>query len=639
MHSPNLTEMNIDKLAQLFPGCVTEAADGKGGLKKAIDFDLLCQELSGQVVEGAQERYQLSWPGKREALLAANAPIAKTFRPCKEESLDFDSTKNIFIEGDNLEALKLLQESFLGKVKLIYIDPPYNTGNDFIYDDDFSDDVTSYFYKSSQRDGSGNRLVANTESNGRFHSDWLSMMYSRLRLARNLLSEDGVIFISIDENEDANLQLVCNEIFGGENLIGKIAVVSNLKGRSDDKFFATAHNYLLVYTKGEFVTNGVPLPDDYLAEYTETDAAGRKYRVQGLRKRGTGARREDRPNMFYPFFADPSTGRISLERESSTQVEILPKLSDGTDGRWRWGRDTALERIGELTARPVGAERRLDIFQIDYADTADGEKRIRPKSVWMGSEFANETGTLEVKGLLGKGIFDTPKPTGLLKYILEQSVDSGDIVLDFFSGSGTTAHAVYEFNRVHNKNVRFICIQLPEEIGEGSGAYSAGFRTIADICKERIRRVGKSIKEELVVGDGAVDAGFRVLKVDSSNMKEVYYTPDAVSQDLLSGQIENIREDRTPEDLLFQVLLDWGVDLALPIRQEGIAGKQVFFVDGNALVACFDKGIDETFVKQIAEHKPLRVVFRDNGFASDSVKINVEQLFKLLSPMTEIKTL
>lgn len=641
MHSPNLAEANIAKLAELFPNCITEARDAKGELKKAVDFDLLRQELSTSVVEGPQERFQLNWPGKREALLTANAPIAKTLRPSREESIEFDTTQNIFIEGDNLEALKLLQESYLGKVKVVYIDPPYNTGNDFVYEDDFAEDIESYFYRSRQKDDFGNRLVTNSESNGRFHSDWLSMMYPRLRLARNLLRDDGVLFVSIDDNECANLQEVCNEVFGGENFLGKISVVSNLKGRSDDKFFATAHNYLLVYSKGQFITNGVPLPVEYLEEYTEQDSDGRKYRLQGLRKRGSSARREDRPNMFYSFFVDPESGMVSLERVSASQVEVTPKLSDGSDGRWRWGRDTALSRLNELAARTVGAEKRWDIFQIDYADSGDGEKRIRPKSVWMGSEFANEAGTLEVKNLLGKGIFDTPKPIGLIRYILEQAVDDDDIVLDFFAGSATTAHAVYEFNFINKKKIKYICIQLPEAVDEGSDAYASGYRTIADISKERIRRASEKIKKDIVGSDGVeqFDTGFRVFKIDSSTMKEVYYVPDAVSQDLLSDQVENIREDRTAEDLLFHVILDWGVDLSLPISQQSIAGKTVFFVDGNALAACFDIGIDEDFVKQLAAHKPLRVVFRDAGFASDSVKINVEQVFKLLSPATEIKTL
>lgn len=642
LHSPDLTQDNIARLAELFPNCVTESRAEDGTLKRAIDFDQLRQELSTAIVEGPQERYQLNWPGKREALLTANAPIAKTLRPCREESVDFDTTQNLFIEGDNLDALKLLQETYLNKVKMIYIDPPYNTGNDFIYEDDFSEDTGTYFERSNQKDEAGNRMVANTESNGRFHSDWLSMMYPRLKLARNLLREDGVMFVSIDDNEVANLQTVCGEIFGCENFLGKIAVVSNLKGRSDDKYFATAHNYLLAYSKGFFNTNGVPLPEEYLEDYSEIDSNGRRYRLQGLRKRGSSARREDRPKMFYPFFVDSSSGKVSLQKDGNHTIEVFPSLSDGSDGRWRWGRETALNRLQELKSRTVGQENRWDIFQIDYADSDGGEKRIKPKSVWMGSEFANEAGTLEVKELLGKGVFDTPKPIGLIKYLLEQAVDdTGDIVVDFFAGSSTTAHAIYEFNSETNKSIKFICIQLPEDIAENSSAYLNGYKTIAEISKERIRRAGKKIKEDNAGKESIdqLDIGFRVLKVDSSNMKDVYYAPDAVKQGDLLAQVDNIREDRTPEDLLFQVLLDWGVDLALPITQETIAGKTVFFVDGNALAACFETGINEEFVKTLAARHPLRAVFRDAGFGSDSVKINIEQIFKLISPTTEVKSI
>lgn len=634
MHSPNLTQDNLAHIRDLFPGCVTEAKAKDGSVKLAVDFDLLRQELAEWIVEGPQERYHLNWPGKREALLAANAPIAKTLRPCREESVDFDNTKNLFIEGDNLDALKLLQETYLGKIKLIYIDPPYNTGNDFIYADDFSVDSTSYLGNSNQIDEAGGRMVANTESNGRFHSDWLDMMYPRLKLAKNLLKDDGAIFISIDDNEVENLKNICSEIFGSANFLGQISVVSNLKGRSDDKYFATAHNYLLAYSKGNFVTNGVPLPADYLDAYGSIDESGRKYRLQGLRKRGSSARREDRPNMFYPFYVNSSSGDISLSPNDVHTVEVLPKLSDGSDGRWRWGKQTAQERLQELTAQTVGSEKRWDIFQIDYAD-ADGEaKRVKPKSVWMGPEFANESGTLEVKELLGKGIFDTPKPIGLVQYILEQSVEDEDIVLDFFAGSATTAHAVLQKNAEETGRCRFIVVQLPDICDESSTAFNAGYRTIAEISKERIRRTGN------VLGAAYnMDVGFRVLKIDTSNMADVYYSPDALDMANFDLFVENIKPDRTPEDLLFQVMLDWGVDLTLPISKQFIQGKDVFFVDGNALAACFDASgsVDEVFVKELARQQPLRVVFRDAGYKDSAVKINVEQIFKLLSPATDVK--
>jgi len=639
MHSPNLTKDNVARIREMFPNCVTETRGEDGRLKLAVDFDQLRQELTESIVEGPQERYHLNWPGKREALLTSNAQIAKTLRPCREESVDFDTTQNLFIEGDNLDALKLLQETYLGKIKVIYIDPPYNTGNDFIYEDDFADDSESYFLRSLQKDVNGSRLIANSDSNGRFHSDWLSMMYSRLRVAAKLLRDDGVIFISIDDNECSNLLKVCNEIFGEDNFLGNIAVVSNLKGRSDDKYFATAHNYLLAYSKGGFVTNGVPLPNEYLAEYSERDLDGRRYRLQGLRKRGSGARREDRPNMSYPFFIDVASKKISLVRISVDQVEVTPRLSDGSDGRWRWGRDTANGRLGELAAKTVGPENRWDIFQMDYADSDGGEKRIRAKSIWIGPEFANEAGTLEVKSLLGKGIFDTPKPTGLIKYILEQSVNDGDIVLDFFAGSATTAHAVFDFSATTGKNIKFICIQLPEEIDEGADAFISGYKTIADISKERIRRAGIKILESECDRNWSKDVGFRVLKLDASSMADIFYTPDSLDKANIDMFVDNIKPDRTPEDLLFQVMLDWGVDLAWPITRQALKGKDVFFVDGDALVACFDNtgSIDEAFVKELAKHQPMRVVFRDAGFKDSAVKINIEQIFKLLSPTTEVK--
>lgn len=640
MHSPDLTQDNITKIRELFPGCVSEARDeATGAVRLAVDFDQLRQELSDHIVDASPERYRLDWPGKREALVTANAPIAKTLRPVRDDSVEFDTTQNLFIEGDNLEALKLLQETYLGKVKVIYIDPPYNTGNDFVYDDDFAESSYEYFIKSTQVDDGGNRLVANNESNGRFHSDWLSMMYSRLKVSKNLLASDGAIFISIDENEAENLKKICDEIFGENNFLGNICVVSNLKGRSDDKYFATAHNSLLAYGGMDFVTNGVPLPDDYLKDYPNVDADGRNFRLQGLRKRGSGARREDRPNMFFPIYVNPETKKVSLSRSSDFTEEVLPKLSDGSYGRWRWGKDTAKSRSEELIGVQVGTEKRWDVAQIDYADQDGATKRIKPKSVWLGPEFSNEAGTLEVKGLLGKGVFDTPKPTSLIDYILEQTIDSGGIVIDFFAGSGSTAHAVIDFSRKNGRRAQFILVQLPEATGEQTTAFKAGYSNIAEIAKERIRRAGKKILEGECHPEWNGDVGFRVLKVDTSNMKDVYYRPDELDQSSLLDMVDNVKEGRSSEDLLFQVLVDWGVDLTLPIRRETVQGKTVFFVDDNALVACFDQGVTEELVKELAGYEPLRVVFRDNGFASDAVKINVEQIFRQLSPTTDVKSI
>lgn len=617
MHSPNLTEANIAKLAELFPNCITEARDAKGELKKAVDFDLLRQELSSSIVEGPQERYQLNWPGKREALLAANAPIAKTLRPCSDESVNFDSTKNIFIEGDNLEALKLLQESYLNKVKLVYIDPPYNTGNDFVYEDDFSTDAKIYFEKSNQKDEAGGRLVVNTEANGRFHSDWLSMMYPRLKLARNLLREDGVIFVNIDSNEAANLQGMMDEVFGGGNFVTQITWQKRVSPANDAKWFSSDHDSIFVYAKNKDLWRPQKLERtvEQLAYYKNPDNDPR-----GAWNSATytcNKSRSERPNLYYSI-TNPNTGQEVFPKETAVWKygqDVTEKLA--SEGRLYWG----------VNGTSTSPRAKLYLSDMD---------NVVPRSVWSSEDAGHtQAATTELKELFdGKNIFDSPKPVKLLNRVIEISCpDKDDIVLDFFAGSGTTAHAVMS-RSARGKPCRFILVQLPEVIS------SSEFSSIAEITKERIRRAGRKLNEELVDGaSGEFDSGFRVLKIDTSNMKEVYYTPDAVSQDLLSDQVDNIREDRTPEDLLFQVLLDWGVDLALPISQQSIAGKTVFFVDGNALAACFDTGIDEDFVKQLASHKPLRVVFRDAGFTSDSVKINVEQVFKLISPATEIKTL
>lgn len=636
LHTPDLTAANIEKLAALFPACVVEALDEKTGLlRRSIDFDQLRQELSDHIVEGPRERYHLDWPGRREALLAANAPIAKTLRPCREESVDFDTTKNLFIEGDNLDALKLLQETYLGKVKLIYIDPPYNTGSDLIYDDDFAEETSDYLLKSNQEDEAGNRLVANTESNGRFHSDWLSMMHARLRLAKNLLKDDGAIFVSSDYRELANLRLVMNEVFGEQNLVGVVSVVSNWKGRSDDRYIATANEFLTIFQKGEFSSLGLPLSQEYLASYSEHDEDGKAFRLLGLRKRGAGAKRSDRPNMFYPFFADPDTKKVSLKQDQKYTIPIEPQLSDGTDGRWRWGKATSETNLNVLVARQVTSAKRWDVFEKDYAETGDGFRRIKPKSIWMDKTIANEAGTLEFKTLMGNVKFDNPKPSALVRLCLQQASSGSDIIVDFFSGSSTTAHAVMAQNADDDGTRKFVMVQLPEPCDCGD----KNLATIADIGKERIRRAGAKIKAENATNAPNLDIGFRVLKIETSNMADVYYAPDAVKQTDLVANTDNIKPDRTSEDLLFQVLVDWGVDLSLPIASETVAGKKVFFVDDNALAACFEPEVSEDLVKELAKRKPLRAVFRDSSYDSDSVKINVEQIFKLLSPETEVRSL
>ena len=644
MHSPDFTQENIAKLAGLFPNCVTEAKSEDGTVKRAIDFDQLRQELATAIVEGPQERYQLNWPGKREALLTANAPIAKTLRPCREESVDFDTTQNLFIEGDNLDALKLLQETYLNKVKMIYIDPPYNTGKDFLYEDDFADDAEAYLVRSNQKDEAGNRLMANTEANGRFHSDWLTMLYSRLKLARNLLSDDGVIFFSIDDNEATNLRKICDEIFGEHNFVAAIANTNNPKGRSDDKFIATAHEYIFVVAKNinELNLGGFEAEENITKRYNKTDNTGRRYREMDLRKTGDADRREDRPQMFYYFYYSPKneTVRVSKVKDGSAgETEIIPIREDNVEGRWRWGFDTAKIRLADLIVRFMPNREIWGIFEKDYLDD---RPLVKSTSSWSFKDVNSERGSEQFIELgFKKEVFPRPKPLGTLDRVLRLGSKPGsdDLVLDFFCGSATTAHAVMNLNAEDGGMRRHIMVQLPEFCDENSEAFKAGYKTIAEIGKERIRRAGKKIKAENPLTASDLDIGFRVLKIDSSNMKDVYYAPDAVKQGDLLAQVNNIREDRTPEDLLFQVLLDWGVDLALPITKEVIAGKNVFFVDGNALAACFEMGINEEFVKSLAARHPLRAVFRDSGFGSDSVKINIEQIFKLISPTTEVKSI
>ncbi len=621
-------------------------------LRYAIDFDLLRQELSGHIVEGPLERYHLNWPGKREALLTANAPIAKTLRPCREESVDFDTTKNLFIEGDNLDALKLLQETYLGKVKMIYIDPPYNTGNDFIYEDDFAENTDEFLLRSNQKDKEGNRLIANTESNGRFHSDWLSMMYPRLKLAKNLLRDDGVIFISIDDNEVHSLKRICSEIFGDENYVAQIAVQLNPRGRHLDKFVAKTHESILIFVRdamNEQAISGIDKEGRMVDEYNREDERGR-YRLLGLRNRNQTFNPITRPKLYYPLYVNTTNRTVSIVRDNIFTDEVFPNTPDGVKTCWTWGKEKVINENQLLVAEKIGDEWR--IYRKDYLLGKDREMATTlVKSVWTNKEITNDYGRKVIKDLFGASVMDFPKSTELIRILIQIGTQRNDLVMDFFAGSATTAHAVMQLNAEDDGNRKFIMVQLPEPCNEQSEAFKAGYKTIAEISKERIRRAGKKIKDEkeqtgtgqgvLQYAPATIDTGFRVLKVDSSNMAEVYYTPDAVKQSDLFNAVDNIKPDRTPEDLLFQVLLDLSVDLSLPIRKELIQGKSVFFVNQPPydLIACFDTGVSEELVKELAQHKPLRVVFRDNGFTTDTVKINVDQIFKQLSPGTEVKSI
>lgn len=635
LHSPDFIEANIAKLVELFPNCVTEARESDGTIKKAIDFDQLRQELSSSIVEGAQERYQLNWPGKREALLTANAPIAKTLRPCREESVDFDSTQNLFIEGDNLDALKLLQETYLGKVKMIYIDPPYNTGNDFIYHDKFSTEKNIFDLQSGLKDDEGNRLIdqeayrQNSESNGRFHSDWLSMMYPRLKLARNLLRDDGVIFISIDDNEHANLKRMCDEVFGESNFIANAIWRSKDNSNNDAKRFSIDHNHTLIYAK---------------------ESTWQPKKLQDVSKQGHFKNPDTDPRGPY-FDGNPLNSPNYRENLIYNLISPSGNIISPPKNGWRWSKDMMDEKIksGEIKF----TEDEKSIRRRTYLSDMQG---LPPSTLWIDLDKTghNRQAKYELLKLIPEDLFQTPKPVKLIKFMLDL-VDpvENDIVMDFFAGSATTAHAIMQLNAEDGGKRKFIMVQLPEICDGKSEAYKAGYKTIAEIGKERIRRAGRKIKDELgrlkdekkqdsssfSPRPSSLDTGFRVLKIDSSNMKDVYYTPDKVDQNSLFNWVDNIREDRTAEDLLFQVLLDWGVDLTLPITQEVIAGKSVLFVDDNALAACFDEAINEDFVKVLAARQPLRIVFRDSGFSNDSVKINIEQIFKALSPSTEIKVI
>jgi len=636
MHSPNLTQENIARIREMFPGCVTEAQSEDGKLKLAVDFDQLRQELSESIVEGPQERYHLNWPGKREALLTANAPIARTLRPCREESVDFDTTKNLFIEGDNLEALKLLQETYLGKVKMIYIDPPYNTGNDFIYEDDFAENAEEFLKRSNQKDEEGNRLVTNTEANGRFHSDWGTFIYQRVKLSKNLLTDDGVIFISIDDNEIHNLRKICDEIFGERNFV--CTLIWNKQHSQQQGLFKRYHEYVLLYAKN-------------LAGHSNISGGDGFIEAGALKKVSR---------------ANPAS---EFEFPTGVRFDAL----DGTELTGTFGDSEKVTVVkGKLIARNNKTVEPVTLSagwtqKNQMADYFSGKEVIDSKGQRVLEFYFNSTGKLKCRkerskitpptmlplygmvseqtayltSIFGVAIFDNPKPVAMIKDFCSWFLQDDDLALDFFSGSGTTSEAVMLLNAQDGGNRRFIMVQLPEPCDEKSEAFKAGYKTIAEISKERIRRAGKKILEGECHEGWNKDTGFRVLKVDSSNMADVYYTPDAIEQGQLKIFTDNIKPDRKPEDLLFQVLLDWGVDLSLPIRKETIQGKTVFFVNQPPydLVACFDTGVNEDLVKELARFEPLRVVFRDTGFVSDAVKINVEQIFKQMSPHTEVRSI
>jgi adenine-specific DNA-methyltransferase len=616
--SPDLVNLNIEKIATLFPNCVTVTAEGK-----AIDFDLLKQELNHEIVEGAKERYRLEWPGKKEAIVTANLPTTKTLRPVREDSVNFDTTENMFIEGDNLEVLKILQESYLGKIKMIYIDPPYNTGKDFVYKDNFTQDSTEFKEETDQIDEYGNRLVANPDTAGRYHSNWLSMMYPRLKLARNLLTDDGVIFISIAEEEVDNLKKISNEVFGEANFRNSFITRRHDKNLNRQfieaglKTFNIGFEYILVYSKtSSFMFNAV---------YKE---ASKTRKTSGYWKGFWND--ADRPTMRYDI--------LGFTPES---------------GQWKWKKETAIEAVKNYEKYLEAFSSKMSIEEY-WVKTGKNLKFIRRNEKGKGKNFGVENWIAPSDGILrnsnwldilatssdetSQGLFDYPKNLTLIKEILKSSTNNmaKDIVLDFFSGSATTSHATMQLNSEDEGNRKFIMVQLPEATDEKSDAYIAGYKNICEIGKERIRRAASKIKKET---NADIDYGFKVFKVDSSNMQDVYYKPQEYNQGQLDVFADNIKKDRTSEDLLTQILLDWGLPLILKTKTITIQGKEVFKVDDNYLMACFAEDVDEAFAKEIASYQPLRIVFKDSGFKNDTSKENVKQLLKQLSPNTEMKVL
>lgn len=579
-------------------------------------------------MEDAPEAYEFNWVGKQAARAEVLKPIKKTLRPVKEDSVNWDNTQNLYIEGDNLEVLKLLKKSYLGKVKMIYIDPPYNTGNDFVYHDDFAMSADEYAEASGVVDELGNKYIKNMDSNGRFHSDWCSMMYSRLMVARTLLTEDGVIFISIDDNEVENLRKICDEVFGESNKIAQLVIENNPRGRQSDAFFATSHEYLLCYAGNidSATINGMSLSEKQKAEYKYEDEIGR-YRLLGLRQRGVASLREDRPEMFFPIWVNPEDSSISLTYVEDWE-EVIPKKSDGREGRWMWGKQKCINESNRLVAKLVSTRREFDIFVKDYLNK-DGEQRTRKyKTIWSDKILNNQIGTQEVKAILGGDYMSFPKSTEYIKTIIQTGTSSSSLILDFFSGSATTAHAVMQLNAEDGGNRQYIMVQLPEESPEDSEARKAGYNTIPDIAKERIRRAGKKIKEESPLTTADLDTGFRVFRLEEGNYEDVKRSPKDYNQDDLDLFLNNIKADRNDLDLLFGCMLDWGVQLSLPMTQEVVDGKTFYTVNDGDLVACFAENVSENVVKAMAEKMPLRVIFRDSCFAQDADKINIYETFK-----------
>ena len=652
--SPDIVGDNIAQLKILFPEAFIE---GK------VDFEVLKQLLGG-AVEEREEKYGLNWHGKRRARQLALTPSTGTLRPCPEDSVDWDTTRNLMIEGDNLEVLKLLQKSYAGKVKLIYIDPPYNTGKDFVYPDNFQDNIKNYLELTGQLDGNGNKISSNTETSGRFHTDWLNMIYPRLKLVRNLLREDGVVFTSIDDNELHHFRQAANEIFGEENFIADVTVVTNMKGRNDKKHIAACHEHVVIYGKPEFVSFGLPLSDEQRAAFKFEDAQGNKYALRDLRKRGGPDKREDRPKMFFPIFWNPGTKLCSLERISYEDVEILPLRGDGSEGRWRWGKDRVKVHIEWMHAKSSERSGRWDVehrlyldptirnaddtIEEDEDDDSDEEgveRSSKPKSVWIGGEFSSDSGKRALKEFLQGDSFDFPKSVELIRQCLQLGIGRDGIALDIFAGSGTMGQAVMVQNATDSGSRRYVLVQLPQPLDSEQKDQKAAARlcdqlgsprNIAELTKERLRRAGRKIREDKPMFAG--DLGFRVFKLASSNIMAWDPNRDDL-QKTLQESIEHLKTDRTEQDILFELLLKLGLDLAVPIEQKTIAGKTVHNIGAGTLLVCLTEKIAATEVEPlalgiVAWHKELApagepsVVFRDSAFADDVAKTNLTAILQ-----------
>lgn len=646
--SADLAAANLERLKALFPELVTEGPEGA-----AVNVDVLKALVGDKTMTDADEKYGLNWHGKRQARQLALMASTGTLRPCPEESVDWDSTQNLMIEGDNLEVLKLLQKSYSSKIKLIYIDPPYNTGKDFVYRDSFQNSIEKYLDLTSQKDG-GTRASSNTEANGRFHTDWLNMMLPRLMLMRTLLRRDGVIFISIDDRELSNLRAIANEVFGEENFIAAISVVNNMKGRNDKKHIATCHEYVVAYGGDDFISNGLPLTEEQKAFFKFTDESGNKYGLRDLRKRGGPDKREDRPNMFFPVYWEEDSGKVTLERLSPSAIEILPIRGDGSEGRWRWGIEKTASKLDWLHPKRSARSGRLDVEHRVYLDTRiaieedsdeveEGdivERTSKPKSVWLGGEFSTDSGKRALKELLPGEVFDFPKSLDFLRTCILLGSSGEDIVMDLFAGSGSTAQAVMQQNGLDLQSRRFICVQLPEPLSISEKSQKAGAmvcdklgkaRNIAELTKERIRRASKRLKEESPLFDG--DLGFRVFKLNSSNIRAWEPNPENLDQTILD-YTDHVENGRTEQDILYELLLKLGLDLCVPIEQKDIAGKAVHSIGGGVLMACLAPGIAREDVEPLAQglvawHQVLALagdttcVFRDSAFADDVAKTNL----------------